>query len=70
MEAELVFFFSSVDHSGRVMSALAEAVLNRWMISHKLEYKRIWTELEHARLEFAIKLGSWSPGVRRGLRSG
>lgn len=34
------------------MPALAEAVLNRWMITHKSEYKRIWTELEHVRVCF------------------
>lgn len=64
VEAELFFFFSlsSLNRSGKPMPASAEAVLNRWMITHKLEYKRIWTELEHVSVEFAFQLGSWSGG--------
>ncbi len=36
--------------------------MDRW-ITDKLEYKRIWTELEHVRVELASHWGSWSGGL-------
>lgn len=64
VETELVF----PPLFGMLMSALAEAELNRWMITHKLECQRIWTELQHVKVEFAFQLGSWTIGVSRELR--